>query len=235
VTVDAAALAPEVTAPPPGVEGFLLLQGIQKRWGTKPVLNGVELAVAGGSLVSISGANGSGKTTMLRIAAGLIHPDSGTVSIDGLHPERDRRTYLSRLGFMSAGDRGLYARLTARRHLDLGSRLALIPAGARAAAVERALEIFELTDFAGRRADRLSMGQRQRVRLAMAFVHNPALVLLDEPANSLDQAGLDVLTAYLERLRRGGGAAVWCAPEGVASQLAPDVELRLADGRLTRR
>ena len=58
------------------------------------------------------------------------------------------------------------------------------------------------------------MGQRQRVRLAMTFVHDPALILLDEPANSLDQEGLDVLAAYLEQLRSRGGAAVWCAPDG---------------------
>ena len=65
------------------------------------------------------------------------------------------------------------------------------------------------------------MGQRQRVRLAMTFVHDPDLVLLDEPANSLDEEGLEVLTAYLEQLRRRGGLAVWCAPEGIQTRWPP--------------
>jgi ABC-2 type transport system ATP-binding protein len=233
VTVDAtAARSPEVVADPPAADDRLVLRGIQKRWGKRPVLEGVDLSVARGALVSICGANGTGKTTLLRIAAGLIHADSGEVALDGLHPERDRRAYLGRLGFLSAGDRSLYARLSTRRHLDLGARLALIPVGNRAGAVERALGVFALDDYADRRVDRLSMGQRQRVRLAMTFVHDPALVLLDEPTNSLDQEGLDVLTAYLGQLRRRGGAAVWCAPEGILASLAADTALRLAEGRL---
>jgi ABC-type multidrug transport system ATPase subunit len=214
------------------VGNWFVLQDIHKRWGTRSVLEGVDLCVARGGLVSICGANGTGKTTLLRIAAGLIHPQSGTVALDGLHPERDRREYLRRLGFLSAGDRGLYARLSARRHLDLCARLALIPAARRALAVEQAIDVFALAEFADRRADRLSTGQRQRVRLAMTFVHAPALILLDEPASSLDGDGLDVLAAYLEQLRRRGGVAIWCTPEGIRMPLTSDIELRLAKGRL---
>ena len=131
VTVDAA--APSRSAwrrrSSRAADDLLVLHGIRKRWGKSPVLEGVDLSVARGALVSISGANGTGKTTLLRIAAGLIHPDSGEVALDGLHPERDRRAFLGRLGFLSAGDRTLYARLSPRRHLDLGARLALLPAG----------------------------------------------------------------------------------------------------------
>ncbi len=233
MTTDAVAPLPlETVAPARDVDQLLVLQGIHKSWGKRTVLEGVDLSVARGALVSICGANGTGKTTLLRIAAGLIHSESGRVAIDGLHPERDRRAYLRRLGFLSAGDRGLYARLSARRHLDLCARLALIPAGRRVGAVERALAAFALDGFAGRRVDRLSMGQRQRVRLAMTFVHEPDLILLDEPGNSLDQEGLSVLTAYLEQLCRRGGAAVWCAPEGVQAPLASDTSFRLAAGRL---
>jgi ABC-2 type transport system ATP-binding protein len=227
----AATLARDAVADPRGAD-LLILRGVRKQWGKSPVLEGVDLSVARGALVSISGANGTGKTTLLRIAAGLIHPDSGEVALDGLHPERNRRAFLGRLGFLSAGDRTLYARLSPRRHLDLGARLGLLPAGKRAAAIERALGVFALDDFADRRVDRLSMGQRQRVRLAMTFVHDPALVLLDEPANSLDQEGLDVLAAYLEQLRSRGGAAVWCGPTGIPVPMASDTALRLAEGRL---
>jgi ABC-2 type transport system ATP-binding protein len=233
VTVDAAVpVAREVSAELRADDDLLVLHGIQKRWRKSPVLEGIDLSVARGALVSISGANGTGKTTLLRIAAGLIQPDSGEVALEGLHPERDRRAFLGRLGFLSAGDRTLYARLSTRRHLDLAARLALLPAGNRAASIERAFGVFALDDFADRRVDRLSMGQRQRVRLAMTFVHDPSLILLDEPANSLDQEGLDVLAAYLVQLRSRGGAAVWCGPAGVPKPMASDTELRLAEGRL---
>jgi ABC-type multidrug transport system ATPase subunit len=213
---------------------LLELADIHKSWGNRPILVGVDLAARRGTLVAVSGANGIGKTTLLRIAAGLIHPDGGEVAIDGLHPERDRRAYLSRLGFLSAGDRGLYARLSARRHLDLAARLAFLPTRERAPSVERALDLFELDGNADRRVDRLSTGQRQRVRLAMTFVHNPELVLLDEPANSLDSDGLDVLARYLELVRERGGAAVWCAPDGGGVPAQADTMLRLEEGRLRR-
>ncbi len=212
--------------------GLLVLDCVRKRWGAQTVLRDVGLSVQRGSVVSIGGANGAGKTTLLRIAAGLIRPESGTVEVDGLHPERDRRSYLRRTALLSAGDRALYARLSPRRHLDLGARLALLSAGERRRAVQRSLARFALDEFADRRADRLSTGQRQRVRLAMALVHDPELVLLDEPANSLDRSGLELLTAYLDDLCARGGAGVWCAPESSATPLGADTALRLADGEL---
>ena len=211
---------------------FLVVQDIHKSWGQTAVLQGADLPVSRGARISICGANGTGKTTLLRIASGLTHPDSGTVSLDGLDPERDRRAYLGRLGYLSAGDRGLYARVTARHHLDLWARLSFVPSEERATAVEQAVNVFELAGYADRRVDRLSMGQRQRVRLAMTFVHSPDLILLDEPANSLDQDGLRVLAGYLDLVRDRGGSAVWCVPDGSEAPLAADVQLRLVDGRL---
>jgi ABC-2 type transport system ATP-binding protein len=133
---------------------------------------------------------------------------------------------------LSAGDRGLYARVTARRHLDLWARLSFVPPEERAAAVEQAVNVFELADYADRRVDRLSMGQRQRLRLAMTFVHAPDLILLDEPANSLDEDGLRVLAGYLGLVRDRGASAVWCCPDGGEPTLAADVQLRLVEGRL---
>jgi ABC-type multidrug transport system ATPase subunit len=229
LAVDRPELRPKTAA----ASNLLELAGIEKRWGARAVLDGVDLAAGRGTLVSVSGANGTGKTTLLRIAAGLIQPDAGKVALDGLDPERDRRRYLTRLGFLSAGDRGL-ARLSARRHLDLAARLSFVPARGRAAAVRNALDLFDLADYGDRRVDRLSTGQRQRVRLAMTFVHSPDLVLLDEPANSLDPDGLEVLARYLDLVRARGGSAVWCAPDVAGSTTEADIFLRLVSGRLLR-
>src|SRR5207245_1771342 len=141
---------------------------------------------------------------LLRILAGLFLPDAGTVSLDGLDPVRQRRAYQRRLGFLAAGQGALYARLTVKGHLAYWARLALLPARDRRLAVILALGQFDLLALAANRVDRLSTGQRQRVRLAMAFLHDPDVVLLDEPSNSLDEVGLDRLRTVIDDCRRSG-------------------------------
>jgi len=211
----------------------LRLDGISKRWPKvpSPVLADVSLGVEPGSLVFIGGANGVGKTTLLRVAAGLIAPDSGEIRVGGLHPARDRRAYQSRVGFLPAGTSGLYARLTVAAHLRLWSRLAMLPRGRREHAIEATAACFDLEPLLERRVDRISMGQRQRVRLAMSFLHEPALVLLDEPLTSLDDAGAELLTGALGELAARGGAALWCAPDPAGASF--DRSYWLEHGELT--
>jgi ABC-type multidrug transport system ATPase subunit len=213
------------------------LREVTKRWDRKrpPVLDGVDLALDAGRLVALSGGNGVGKTTLLRILAGLIFPDRGTVRVDGLHPVRDRRNYQRRIGFVSAGYGGLYARFSAANHLDLWARLAFIPASERRGLCERAIARFELQEFATRRVDRLSMGQRQRVRLALAFLHEPKLVLLDEPWNSLDEPGIEILTRALLEARAGGATAICCSPTGDEILAHADDRYVVADGGIRPR
>lgn len=222
---------------PPGerpVRGAPLLElsAVAKRWGPRTVLDGVDLVLATGRSVRIRGANGAGKTTLLRIAAGLVVPDAGAVSLDGHDPERHRGVFLRRLSFCSAGDRGLYARLSTRRHLRLCARLALMEPREAEAAVDSTLTAFALADFADRRVERTSMGQRQRTRLAMAFVHSPDVVLLDEPANSLDDEGLAVLADAIERMRAKGGAVLCAVPSTAEAPLPFDDRLVLSAGAL---
>jgi ABC-type multidrug transport system ATPase subunit len=213
-------------------DGLLELRGLTKGWGGRVVLRQLDLAVAPGRLVRVKGPNGAGKTTLLRIAAGLMSADAGTVSLAGLDPEHQRRGYISRVGFVSAGDRGLWARLSARRHLELCADLALLPATRRRAVVDRAIETFALESFADRRVERTSMGQRQRLRIALAFLHEPDIVLLDEPASSLDDDGVETLARALEALRARSGAALWCAPATVDADIPFDERHVLAEGRV---
>lgn len=210
------------------------MRGAVKQWpgAPRPVLDRVDLQIEPGEVVSISGRNGTGKTTLLRIAAGLITPDAGSVRIAGLDPQRERRACHRRLGFVGAGSSALYARLTVDHHLDMWARLALLPRGRRRPAIARAAERFELAELRGQRTDRLSMGQRQRLRLALGFLHSPDVVLLDEPENSLDDEAAALLGEAIEDVRARGGAVVVCSPSGVRDALWVDRRLVLSGGRL---
>ena len=210
----------------------LELRGIVKHWQRRPVLEGVDLTVEPGTATWLGGSNGAGKTTLLRIATGAIMPERGSVSLGGLNPERDRREYARRIAYLAAGDRNLYARLSVRRHLDLWGCLALLDKRARKAAIATALERFELAELADRRADRLSLGQRQRVRLAGTFLHSPMMAMLDEPHTSLDPAGLEVLATACDDLRSRGGSVIWCSPTPEEAKMRVDRGLVLEAGKL---
>ncbi|MDQ3721874.1 MAG: ABC transporter ATP-binding protein [Actinomycetota bacterium] len=217
-------------------EPLLELLGITKRWPRleRPVLDDVDLELQPGTVTWVGGRNGIGKTTLMRIAAGLIRADGGSVRLDGLHPVRDRGAYMSRSAFLSAGSGGLYARLPVRWHLNWWARLAFLPAERRRQVVEVALERFELTELASRRVDRMSMGQRQRVRLAGIFLHEPDVILLDEPRNSLDTEGVEILTSAVSAATARGAAVLWCAPTGEEAKIESDRRFELEHGRLVQ-
>ena len=221
------ALAPVAELP------LLRLGSISKSWGPKRVLDDVSLELPARSLTWLAGPNGAGKTTLLRIACGLLAPDSGDVSLDGLHPMRDHRAYRRRLGFLSAGDRGIYARLTVYRHLHLWARLALMPAAEIEPAIQTVVERVGLEELLPLRADRMSMGQRQRLRIALTFMHSPDLVLLDEPLNSLDEGGTERLRNCIDEIRGRGGAVLWCSPGNDHDQAAFDRHLWLNEATVT--
>jgi ABC-2 type transport system ATP-binding protein len=178
----------------------------------------------------LGGANGAGKTTLLRVAAGLLTPDTGKVALLGLDSDRDRRAYQQRLGFLPAGNSGLYPRLTTEQMLRMWAGLAFIPAAREAGALAAVRAQFGLDDLWKSRVDRLSLGQRQRVRLALTFMHEPDLVLLDEPHTSLDDAGLELLTQALSDLKARGGAALWCAPRADRVGISAEHDYVLEDG-----
>ncbi|HKO29320.1 MAG TPA: ATP-binding cassette domain-containing protein, partial [Solirubrobacteraceae bacterium] len=115
---------------PASPQPLVSFQGVWRHWGRGrnrwAVLRDINLEVPAGTAVSIGGGNGAGKTTLLRIATGILSPDSGSVTIGGIKPDEDWREYHRRIGFLSAGDRGLYARLTVRRHLEYWASLAIL-------------------------------------------------------------------------------------------------------------
>jgi ABC-2 type transport system ATP-binding protein len=229
--------APSAVMTPVASDAVVSMRGVSRHFGRgrsrRLVLRDVDLGIAAGTAVSITGGNGAGKTTLLRLATGILAPNEGRVTIDGISTDERWREVHRRIGFLSAGDRGLYARLSVRGHLAFWTALAFVPRAARKQMVEDALVWFGLSELATRRADRLSLGQRQRLRLALTAVHRPRVLLLDEPRTSLDADGLDILCASVSDVLGRGGAVIWCSPLGEEQPLRFDRTLLLADGQLS--
>ena len=192
---------------------LLSLEGVTKYWGDRVIVEDLDFELRDGVITGIVGDNGVGKTTLMRIACGLITPQGGTVRYLGVDIEQNRPGYQRDIGVLSAGDRGLYARLTVRQNLELWGGLAGLSRRERRRRIGEVIDDFEVAELADRRVERLSMGQRQRVRLAMLFLHSPWIVFLDEPRTSLDADGVALLESALVRLADRGGAGLWVSHE----------------------
>jgi heme exporter protein A len=171
----------------------LIVDGLAMRFGRRRLFQGLSFTVAPGGPVAIVGPNGSGKSTLLRLIAGVLAPSSGTVTLqengaavpDVLRPHR--------VG-MVAPYLELYEPLTARENLSFLARARRLPAGR----VAEVLEAVGLAERADEPLSTYSTGMRQRVRVAAARLHDPPLLLLDEPGASLDAAGRDLVRSLLD-------------------------------------
>jgi ABC-2 type transport system ATP-binding protein len=212
----------------------LALANVSKRWrkDLPLVLDDVDLTLDLGTRTWIGGRNGVGKTTLLRIAAGLIAPDKGSATVWGFTAKENRKRYQQLVAMLPAGDRGLYARLTVRHQLQFWAKIGMLTPDQVRERVETTLDEFELRELADRRVDRMSMGQRQRLRLAMTFLPEPEVVLLDEPLTSLDAEGAAILTRAIESLMARSGALLWCSPSGEHVEQEFDARWMLEEGRL---
>jgi ABC-type multidrug transport system ATPase subunit len=212
----------------------LSLRGLTKRWrkDLPLVLDDLDLTLEPGTTTWVGGRNGVGKTTMLRVASGLIDPDSGRAEVWGVTARENHSRYQRLVSFLPAGDRGLYARLTVRKQLEFCARISMVARDRFRETVDQAIETFELGELAERRVDRMSMGQRQRLRIAMTFLPRPEVVLLDEPLTSLDTEGGELLQVAVAELLARDGAVLWCSPSGEHLDMTFDAHWMLEHGRL---
>ncbi len=163
-------------------------RGIEKRYGRKRVLRGVDIAVPRGGFAVVTGPNGSGKTTLLRLLAGLAQPTRGDLLVDA-----DR----SRIGYL-AHEPLVYRELTAVENLELYGRLYRV--AERRERVGMLLERFTLWEARNERVSTYSRGMTQRLALCRALLHDPDLLVLDEPFSALDEGGAALLDRELESL-----------------------------------
>ena len=178
------------------------LRSVSKAFGTKPVLRKVDLAVPRGQAVCLFGVNGAGKSTLLRIVAGLLRPDAGAVTINEFdireHPEAAKR----QLGMISHASMA-YPELTVHENLAFAARLYGVPN--RSGRIEELLTGTELMSFRHDRAGILSRGLLQRLAIARALLHQPAVLLADEPFTGLDAGAASRLRAIFEQFVQDGG------------------------------
>jgi heme exporter protein A len=195
----------------------LAFEGLSRAFGRVAVLAGVGGAVRQGEVMMVSGPNGSGKSTLLRCLAGLLRPQSGTIRMREAGRELDAPARRLRVGYV-APDLALYEALTARENLELFCRLRAVPR-------PRAAELLARLDLPGERlAGALSSGMRQKLRWAWALLHEPRVLLLDEPFQNLDPVGEEAVRALLDRHLETGLAVV-----ATPSELRlPRVDHRLA-------
>ncbi|QIS17542.1 ABC transporter ATP-binding protein [Nocardia terpenica] len=172
------------------------MHGIGKRFGRVQALTDITLSVAPGTVYGLLGPNGAGKTTTLSVLLGLLRPDRGTVRLFGNDWERGA---LARVGASVDGP-SCYGHLTARQNLRVHAHLI----GADDAAIDRALAQAGLTGVADRRASGYSTGMRTRLATAIALLGDPELVVLDEPQNGLDPAGIREMRELMRRIAEAG-------------------------------
>ena len=166
---------------------------LTQRFGSELALDAVDLVLDRGEHLAVLGENGAGKTTLLRILATAARPTSGTLELFGVDAWRERKRVRARIGYVGHAP-GLYPALSAAENLEFFCSLQ----GVSRSRVAETLDLVGLTEIARRSAGRLSRGEQQRLAIGRAVLHDPRLLVLDEPDASLDSGGADLLAKVMQ-------------------------------------
>jgi len=217
----------------------LELQGVRKTIGGDNVLRGVDLSLRPSRVVAVRGRSGVGKTTLAKVAALLLKPDSGLVYFNGLDTSKLSESELSstRLKYIGYVDQdcSLIDELTVWENIELPLRLMNIERSNRAGIIGEVVEVLGLKGLESRRPRELSGGQRQRVVLARALVKKPILLVADEPFAHLDDETVRVVMGYIRQLASVSGLAVLITTTDLYAGMDVDEDYYLVNGVLVRR
>jgi ABC-2 type transport system ATP-binding protein len=206
----------------------LELRDLARTYGDVVALDGVTFSVPAGQMFGFVGPNGAGKTTTMRIVLGVLAPDRGEVLWRGRHVDFDMR---SRFGYMPE-ERGLYPKMRVRDHLVYLARLHGLDGAEAARSADRWIERLGVQERAADRVEELSLGNQQRVQLAAALVHDPELLVLDEPFSGLDPVGVDVLSGVLADYAATGVPVVFSSHQLELVERLCEAVAIIKDGRL---
>ncbi|TVS10149.1 MAG: ATP-binding cassette domain-containing protein [Gammaproteobacteria bacterium] len=182
-------------------------RNLRKCFGEVVAVDDVSFRAEDGQITGLLGPNGAGKTTTLRMLYTLLQPDSGDMTVDGIDPRREPLAVKRRLGVVP-DSRGLYDRLTARENVRYYGELHGLDRATIASRLEKLVGVLDMGEFIDRRTQGFSQGQRVKVAIARAMIHDPRTVLLDEPSNGLDVMSTRALRGYLQNLRSEGRCVV---------------------------
>lgn len=192
-------------------EAIVEAAGISKRYGTIEALRDVDLAIMPGEIVALLGNNGAGKTTLMSIIAGVLAADGGTVRINGIDPAAAPSGLRRIIGF-APQELGIYLPLTVRRNLQFFAEIHCADSrrNVRAARIEEISSALGLSALLDRPAEKLSGGEKRRLHTAMALLHNPRVVLLDEPTVGADVETRNAILTFVRDLAAAGAAVLYC-------------------------
>ena len=208
------------------------LHAVRVRYGSRMAVDALSLTVRAGEIVGLLGPNGSGKSSTLGVAAGVLDPADGWVSVNGVRRDHDPCRFARLVGLVPQ-DPAVYDELTAEANLRFVGRLYGLRGDDLRVRVERGLRFAKLGDRRHQRAGTLSGGMKQRLNLACALLHDPAVLLLDEPTAALDPASRDGLFAELHALKEKGHAILLTTHHLDEAEHGCDRVAVLREGKLT--
>ncbi|KPV50950.1 ABC transporter [Kouleothrix aurantiaca] len=208
------------------------VQHLHKSFGAITAVEDVSFGAHDGQITGLLGPNGAGKTTTLRILYTLLAPDSGHALVDGRDSATETMAVRERIGVLP-DNRGLYPRLTAREHIRYFGRLHGRGGSALETQIDALIRLLDMQDIADRRTEGFSQGQRVKVALARALVHEPQNILLDEPTNGLDVMSTRALRTFIRRLRDEGKCVLFSSHIMQEVAALCDRVVVIAHGRVT--
>jgi len=209
-----------------------LTRKFSRKKETVVAVNNVTFHLTKGSIVGLIGENGAGKTTLLRMIATLLEPSLGTLRVMGTDALKDSHKVKSRIGVLFGGETGLYDRLTARENLEYFARLYNLGRHESEERIKRIAAQFGMKDYLDRRVGGFSKGMRQKVAIARTLIHDPELILFDEPTTGLDITSANIFRQLIHQLKREGKTIVFSSHIMEEVQLLCDKALLMHKGEL---